>query len=178
MTTAQAYCKPTLFPMQCLAKKGFLVMRNYCNLKELRRLRMFEKALDTVSKSPYATHAGVDSWLLVGMGNGARVAATVSSKAKTSIAGLAVVSYPLHENTPPAGKGAGFPDSTSQIMKCTVPLLVLQGEMDSRCSVASMHVFLRQARSQPPGAHFGVIPGVNENLLGANDALLNARTLV
>lgn len=164
--------------MQCLAKKGFIVMRNYCNLKELRRLRMFEKALDTVSKSPYATAAGVDSWLLVGIGNGARVAATVSSKAKANIAGLAVVSYPLHESTPPAGKGAGFPDSTSQLMKCSAPILALQGELDSRCSAASMCAFLRQIRPQQPGPRFGILPAVNENLLGSDDAILKARTLV
>lgn len=164
--------------VQCLAKRGFIVMRNYCNLKELRRLRMFEKALDTVSKSPYATSAGVSSWLLVGIGNGARVAATVSSKAKTNIAGLAVVSYPLHESTPPAGKGAGFPDSTSQLIKCSAPLLVLQGELDARCSTGTMSAFLRQLRPQQPGPRFGIIPGVNESLLGTDDAILTARTLV
>jgi predicted alpha/beta-hydrolase family hydrolase len=164
--------------MQCLAKKGFIVMRNFCNLKELRRLRMFEKALDTVSKSPYATFGGVESWLLVGMGNGARVAATVSSKAKTNIAGLAVISYPLHECTPPAGKGAGFPDSTSQLSKCSVPLMVLQGELDARCSAASMSAFLRRIRPLQPGPRFGIVPAVNENLLGSDDAVLNARTVV
>jgi predicted alpha/beta-hydrolase family hydrolase len=172
-------CTATCLPaMQCLAKKGFMVMRNYCQLKELRRLRMFEKALDAASKSPYAASAGVDSWLLVGVGNGARVAATVCSKAKTGIAGLAVISYPLHESTPPAGKGAGFPDSTTQLVKCSAPLLVLQGELDSRCSAASMKMFLRQLRPQQPGPCFGVIPAVDESLLGPDEAILNARVMV
>jgi hypothetical protein len=139
---------------------------------------MFEKALDTASKSPYATWGNVESWLLVGMGNGARVATTISSKAKAPVAGLAVISYPLHEATPPAGKGAGFPDSTTQLIKCTVPLLVLHAERDGRCAAASMRSFCQQQRPQQPGPCFGVIPGVNEHLLGSNGDILRARTMV
>lgn len=139
---------------------------------------MFEKALDTASKSPYATWSGVDSWLLVGMGNGARVAATISSKAKAPVAGLAVISYPLHEATPPAGKGAGFPDSTTQLVKSTAPLLMLHAQHDGRCSAASLRTFCRQQRPQRPGSCFGVIPGVNEIMNGSDEKILCARTIV
>lgn len=39
-------------------------MRYYCKLKEQRRLRIYEKALDSAATSPFAR--GVQKWILAG----------------------------------------------------------------------------------------------------------------
>ena len=145
-----------------MAKHNFLVVRNYCNLKELRRLRMFDKALDTAVTCPYAT--GVEAWLLVGLGNGARVAATIAGRTTAPVAGVAVLSYPLNEPTPPAGKGAGHPTSQPQLMKLTAPLLAVHGAEDSRCAAAAVQAFLRDSITHTPAPRLLVVPGVNQSL--------------
>ncbi|KAL3144907.1 hypothetical protein ABBQ32_003417 [Trebouxia sp. C0010 RCD-2024] len=87
-----------------LAAEGYLVVRCYCKQKEQRRQRMFEKALDAAATSPFAR--GITRWLLAGIGNGARIAAAVGTKCRGSIAGFALLSYPLEEPEPmPPGKG-------------------------------------------------------------------------
>eukprot|EP00892_Ulva_mutabilis_P007520 jgi/Ulvmu1/513/UM001_0521.1 len=158
-----------------MAKQNYLVVRNYCNLKELRRLRMFDKALDTAVKCPYATD--VQAWLLIGLGNGARVAATIAGKTKAPLAGVAVLSYPLNEPTPPAGKGAGFPTSHPQLVKLVAPLLAMHGAADTRCPPATMRTFLQNNISHEPGPRLVVVPGVDQSLESQDAATATASCL-
>lgn len=115
-----------------------MVIRNLSSstAKDVRRYRLFEKALDALATSPYARSvyqwvlAGrvpvntqtkfacaqvrlpfcyYFSWLkfypwlnhgaqickLAGLGNGGRVAAVVASRCRGTIAGVALLSYPL-----------------------------------------------------------------------------------
>lgn len=48
------------------ASAGYIVMRYHCAGKEQRRLRIFEKAVDTAAMSPFARH--VTRWVLAGVG--------------------------------------------------------------------------------------------------------------
>ncbi len=107
-------------------------MRNLSSstAKDVRRYRLFEKALDALATSPYAR--SVYQWVLAGpatctlstirklpllakagnkclelmahnsiacmmagLGNGGRVAAVVASRCRGTIAGVALLSYPL-----------------------------------------------------------------------------------
>eukprot|EP00884_Botryococcus_braunii_P021688 jgi/Botrbrau1/8202/Bobra.0392s0001.1 len=65
-----------------LAEAGFVVMRYCCKLKEQRRMRMFEKALDACATSPFARN--IRRWILAGHTNGARIAAVVGLKCRGS----------------------------------------------------------------------------------------------
>ena len=103
-------------------------MRNFCDMKELRRLRLFEKAIDAASKNPYTR--SVTRWILAGVGNGARVAATCAAKATERVAASVLLSYPLLEPYPAIGKGGGHPDSTKPLLKTVLPLLFVHSEHD------------------------------------------------
>jgi predicted alpha/beta-hydrolase family hydrolase len=113
LTSAWVKSEACIFVVQALATEGFPVMRNFGDYKELRRLKLFDKTMDAASCSPYTT--GVQSWILAGLGSGARIAATCCSRGKVPISGLVLLSYPLFEATPPVGRGAGQPDSTKQV---------------------------------------------------------------
>lgn len=127
--------------VQTLACAGFVVMRNHCGLKELRWLRMFEKALDAAIRCPYAQE--VEGWVVAGLGNGARIAASIGAKRKSQVAGAVLMSYPLWEPTPPAGKGAGSPDSTGPLRKLECPLLMIHARQDSSVPLASIVSFCK-----------------------------------
>ena len=68
-------------------------MRYYCRAKELRRQRLYEKALDVCATSPFAR--AVQRWVLVGLDAGARTAAVTGCRARGNIAGYVLMSYPL-----------------------------------------------------------------------------------
>lgn len=72
---------------------GYVVMRYFCKSKELRRQRLYEKALDVCATSPFARF--VQRWILCGVGSGARVAAVVGSRCRGIICGYVLLSYPL-----------------------------------------------------------------------------------
>jgi hypothetical protein len=60
---------------------------------EVRRQRAVEKLLDAAATSPYARAS--PRWVLLGLGRGARVAAVVGARARSAVAGQALVAYPL-----------------------------------------------------------------------------------
>ena len=72
---------------------GYIVVRYHSAAKELRRQRMFEKALDVSATSPYARC--VQRWVLAGIGHGARLAAIVGPRARGHVCGYVFLSYPL-----------------------------------------------------------------------------------
>jgi hypothetical protein len=118
------------------------VMRNFGDYKELRRLKLFDKTIDAAACSPYTT--GVQSWILAGLGSGARIAATCCSRVKVPISGLVLLSYPLFEATPPMGRGGGQPDSTKQIVSTMVPTLFVHGGRDRTCRAEDLIAFCGQ----------------------------------
>lgn len=69
------------------------MVRYHSAAKELRRQRMFEKALDVCATSPYARC--VQRWVLAGIGHGARLAAIVGPRARGHVCGYVFLSYPL-----------------------------------------------------------------------------------
>lgn len=151
-----------------LAAEGYLVVRCYCKQKEQRRQRMFEKALDAAATSPFAR--GITRWLLAGIGNGARIAAAVGTKCRGSIAGFALLSYPLEEPEPmPPGKGRrnveatpGPPDSGGPLLALQPPVLFISGSCDDLCNL----VHLRQVCKQMPSSdiRFVVVKGADATL--------------
>jgi hypothetical protein len=72
---------------------GHVVVRYHSNGKELRRQRLYEKALDVCATSPFARF--VQRWVLAGVGHGARLAAIVGSRARGNVCGYVFVSYPV-----------------------------------------------------------------------------------
>lgn len=68
-------------------------MRYHSDGKELRRQRLYEKALDVCATSPFARF--VQRWVLAGVGHGARLAAVVGSRARGTVCGYVFVSYPV-----------------------------------------------------------------------------------
>lgn len=110
-----------------LARSGYLVMRYYCKQKEQRRLRLFEKALDVCATSPFARH--VSRWVLAGVGNGARIAASVGTRCRGVISGLVLLSYPLLEPAPNS-KGPPAADSIGPLLKLTSPMLFITTDRD------------------------------------------------
>ena len=82
---AEDWRGPLLEPLAAqFARAGHVVMRYHCAQKEMRRLRIFEKALDVAASSPFAR--GVTRWVLVGYDNGARVVATAGLKPRACVA--------------------------------------------------------------------------------------------
>ncbi|KAL0033064.1 hypothetical protein WJX79_000781 [Trebouxia sp. C0005] len=151
-----------------LASQGYLVVRCYCKQKEQRRQRMFEKALDAAATSPFAR--GVTRWLLAGLGNGARVAAVVGTKCRGTIAGFALLSYPLEEPEPmPPGKGRrnleaipGPPDSAGPLLLLQPPVLFVTGDADDLCSVPHLRRACKQMQSAD--IRFVVMKGADATL--------------
>lgn len=119
-------------------------MRNHCTLTEPRRQRAFERALDSAATSPYARH--VTSWILAGIGNGARVAAAVGTRCRGNIAGYALLSYPLNEAMP-ASKGPGHPDSRPPLLKARAPLLFVHTPAQEACPLADLRAFCSTVRT-------------------------------
>lgn len=72
---------------------GYVVIRYHSNAKELKRQRMYEKALDVCATSPFARF--VQRWVLAGVGHGARLAAIVGLRVRGTICGHVFLSYPL-----------------------------------------------------------------------------------
>jgi hypothetical protein len=68
-------------------------VRYHSDGKELRRQRLYEKALDVCATSPFARF--VQRWVLAGVGHGARLAAVVGSRARGTVCGYVFVSYPV-----------------------------------------------------------------------------------
>lgn len=151
-----------------LASQGYLVVRCYCKQKEQRRQRMFEKALDAAATSPFAR--GITRWLLAGLGNGARVAAVVGTKCRGTIAGFAVLSYPLEEPEPmPPGKGRrnleatpGPPDSAGPLLLLQPPVLFVSGDADDLCSVPHLRRVCKEMQSSD--IRFVVMKGADATL--------------
>lgn len=69
------------------------MVRYHSDGKELRRQRLYEKALDVCATSPFARF--VQRWVLAGVGHGARLAAIVGSRARGAVCGYVFVSYPI-----------------------------------------------------------------------------------
>lgn len=127
-----------------LAKQGYVVMRYFCKQKEQRRQRIFERSVDTVVASPYAS--GVKKWVFIGHENGARIVTSVGYKTHRPKHGFIFLSYPLMEPAPPPPKqkaGAEPPaDSIGPLMKLIeivkAPQLFICGEMDYNCPGADL----------------------------------------
>jgi predicted alpha/beta-hydrolase family hydrolase len=141
-------------------------MRNQCALKELRRLRMFEKGCDASTRCPYAR--AVKGWVVAGLGNGARIAASIGAKRKHNIVGAILMSYPLWEPTPPAGKGSGAPNSTGPLGKLGCPLLFIQAQRDTSVSLTSLLDFCKQLQSPHP-LFFVQVANVDVHFRAIND---------
>jgi pimeloyl-ACP methyl ester carboxylesterase len=135
--------------LQALALEGFPVMRNVCDMKELRRLRLFEKAIDASARNPY-TRARVTRWIVAGLGNGARVAAACANKGSARIAAGLLLSYPLLDPYPAIGKGGGHPDSSKPLLKMEVPMLLVHGALDAQTSPAELVAFCARYESERP----------------------------
>lgn len=86
---------PTICYVHCFfyAPTGHVVVRYHSDGKELRRQRLYEKALDVCATSPFARF--VQRWVLAGVGHGARLAAVVGSRARGTVCGYVFVSYPV-----------------------------------------------------------------------------------
>ena len=147
---------------QTLVREGFAVMRNHSDNKELRRLKLFDKAIDAAASSPYTAH--VKSWILLGLGNGARIAATCTTRVKVPISGLVLLSYPLLEATPPLGRGGGHQDSTRQVAGAAVPIAFVHAARDEECRAAALAEFCARCASASQstagagGARLVVVP--------------------
>jgi hypothetical protein len=149
-------------------------MRNVCDMKELRRLRLLDKAIDAAARCPYTK--GVASWIVSGVGNGARVAATCGSKHSIPVAGSILISYPMREPSPPIGKGGGFPDSTKPLLKSAAPLLFVHAEHAQFSTAADILAFCKRYAVEGPHAVAGggeqprvvIVPGVDASFVGAH----------
>lgn len=115
-----------------LAKQGYIVMRYSCKQKEFRRLKVFEKALDACATSPFARN--VERWVLAGIGNGARIAATVGGRCRGTMAGFVFMSYPLMDPLP-AYKGPAAPDSIAPLTRLKAPMLFISSTNDPLCRI-------------------------------------------
>ena len=140
-------------------------MRNLCDMKELRRLRLFDKAIAAASRCPYL--AAVTSWIVAGVGNGARVAATCGSKHVPGVAGTVLLNYPVLDPSPPIGKGGGHADSTRPVLKTSSPLLFVHGAHARNSTVEDVKVLCRRyaggegpANTPPP--LLVSVPGVDD----------------
>ena len=131
------------------ARKGHVVMRYYCTLKDARRQRIFGHAYDTAMTSPFGRR--VQKWIFIGYDNGARIAACVGGKVQSHLvpAGFVFLSYPLRDPMPPPPKvkvGGALPaDSIPPLLKISemkVPLLFINGEMDGVCPGAELKAVL------------------------------------
>jgi hypothetical protein len=76
-----------------LAEAGYVVVRYHSDGSELRKQRLYEKALDVCATSPFARF--VQRWILAGVGHGARLAAVVGSRVRGTVSGYVLLSYPL-----------------------------------------------------------------------------------
>ena len=164
MTYASA--QPESHNMQALASEGYPVMRNFCDMKELRRLRLFEKAVDAAAKNPYTR--SVTRWILAGLGNGARVAATCASKGSERVAACVLLSYPLLEASPAIGKGGGHPDSSKPLLRAAMPLLFVHTEHNRASPAAELVRVCARIESEHAAGSAG--EGANEGDGGAGTA--------
>ena len=142
--------------MQALALEGFPVMRNFCDHKELRRLRLFEKTIDAAAFNPYTPN--VKAWVIGGIGNGARIAATCASKQSAHVAAAMLLSYPMNDPYPAIGKGGGQPDSSKPLLRATVPMLFVHAERDRRTPPADIIAFCTQVERAEQPAPEGAPP--------------------
>ncbi|CAL8462142.1 g1673 [Coccomyxa elongata] len=152
-----------------LAKDGFVVMRNLSSstAKDVRRYRLFEKALDALATSPYAR--SVYQWVLAGLGNGGRVAAVVASRCRGTIAGVVLLSYPLLEPLQPTKSSKAHKSDPSMqpttseapLLKLQCPCLFVSAEGDQLCPTAALAE--TQQRMQTTSVQNVLIQGVDRS---------------
>ncbi|KAI8476866.1 MAG: hypothetical protein J3K34DRAFT_399667 [Monoraphidium minutum] len=119
-----------------LAQAGYLVVRDVGPpLPEVTRQRAFEKVLDAAATSPFARLT--PRWVLAGLGPGARVAAVVGARARSSIAAEVLIGYPLAAPMPTI-KGSQMPDSCMPLLRVAPPALLVAGDGDAACPVAAL----------------------------------------
>eukprot|EP00879_Flechtneria_rotunda_P006050 GHRR01006363.1.p1 GENE.GHRR01006363.1~~GHRR01006363.1.p1 ORF type:complete len:476 (+),score=185.34 GHRR01006363.1:2625-4052(+) len=127
-----------------LAQAGYVVVRYLGNTtKELRRQRMFEKALDACATSPFARF--VQRWVLGGIGHGARLAAIVGQRARGTVCGYVFMSYPLTEPLQTA-KGPLLPDSSILLLRIPAPTLFFAASKDSKAPANQIRTVAAQMK--------------------------------
>lgn len=145
---------------EALAAEGYLVMRSHCVLKEARRLRAFEKALDAAATSPYAIQ--ITSWVHAGVGNGARIAATVGMKCRGTLAGFLLLSYPLQD----------VPASVKPLAAARAPMLFVHTAHDPLCSVDALRACCAGIAHQE--CRVVLVPGVSAAFADASGSSAHA----
>ncbi|KAG2485579.1 hypothetical protein HYH03_015740 [Edaphochlamys debaryana] len=117
-----------------LARAGHLVMRAIYHpaAPEETREAALEKAADVAATSPYAR--GVTRWAVMGIGCGARLAATVGQRLRSGVAGYVFLSYPLKEDQ--------SADPTAPLLALPAPTLFVSGACDP---LASEHALVELA---------------------------------
>ncbi|KIY97202.1 hypothetical protein MNEG_10759 [Monoraphidium neglectum] len=141
-------------------RAGFVVVRDAGPAApEVRRQRVFEKALDAAATSPFARLA--PRWVLAGLGAGARVAAVVGARARSSVVAQVLVAYPLAAPMPTI-KGSQMPDSCMPLLRVSVPTLLVAGDADAACPVAALRTAVRAMAS--PDVRLVVAQGVDGSL--------------
>lgn len=133
--------QPTFTPV------GHVVVRYHSDGKELRRQRLFEKALDVCATSPFARF--VQRWVLAGVGHGARLAAVVGSRARGTVCGYVFVSYPVAVSgwkvvglcSP--GLGPRLSDVSSGSLLCTCASQAAV-KLHSTCHISRDHMLVKR----------------------------------
>eukprot|EP00798_Chlamydomonas_sp_ICE-L_P014660 gene14660-20695_t len=130
---------------------GFPVMRYHSkDQSEKHRQTAFELALAVAASSPYART--VKRWVLIGVGTGGKVVATVGGNCRGTIAGFAFLSYPLLKSQEEAANGSkqevdnnnnnapstSSPSLGDELIDLRAPVLFMRGQHDQSSSSAAM----------------------------------------
>ncbi|KAF6256926.1 hypothetical protein COO60DRAFT_1702112 [Scenedesmus sp. NREL 46B-D3] len=156
-----------------LAKAGYIVVRYHSSAKELRRQRMFEKALDVCATSPYARC--VQRWVLAGIGHGARLAAIVGPRARGHVCGYVFLSYPLTDALQTA-KGPVLPDSSILLLRIPAPVLFVHAGSDAKAPVNQIRTVAAQMKPEAE-PRLVEVPGADSSFASGEPAALAPETV-
>jgi hypothetical protein len=128
------------------ARKGHIVARYHCTLKEGKKKQILEKTLETAARFPFSRN--ILKWIVLGHGNGARVAASNATPDmqdnRWPIAGFVFLSYPLFDPMPRMSSkeiNNSSNDSTGPLLNLNEysrPVLFINGELDGSCPGADL----------------------------------------
>jgi predicted alpha/beta-hydrolase family hydrolase len=167
---------------RALARAGFVALRFDWAYFTAKGKRSDDLAPEGEDLDAAVTHVrkveGVTKVILAGKSLGSLVALARAAAAKDAYAGLALLTFPIHEPGSPARLGEGVEALTS----LATPTLVVTGDRDPLCWLTRLYVLAGEARTAPsvvvvPGDHGLAGPGRVEAETAENVDLA-ARALV